>query len=134
MFHTCTWIDKGETPWCSTKTDENGNHVKGHWGNCGSSCPIGCQVIESASGEWKPCIFPFVRLRSDGKTHTKPFWNCADVNLDKPDGRLMCSTKTNSSTNIHIDGSGYFGICDEKHCPKMKGILLRYTLGYFSYI
>ena len=39
-----------------------------------------------------------------------------------PDGRLMCSTKTNLTTNMHIDGFGYWGLCDDQHCPDIKGI------------
>lgn len=121
MFHTCTWNGDEKIPWCSTKTDENGNHLKGNWGNCGSDCPVGCQVKEINSGEWMPCVFPFARMEPDGSIHNKLFWKCADVNLNKPDGRLMCSTKTNSSTNVHIDGYGYWGFCDTQHCPDMKG-------------
>ena len=31
-------------PWCSTEVDEQGNHIKGSWGTCGSACPkeYGC--------------------------------------------------------------------------------------------
>jgi len=26
-------------PWCSTKVDKNGKHVKGNWGSCETNCP-----------------------------------------------------------------------------------------------
>ena len=26
-------------PWCSTKVDRNGKHVKGNWGSCETNCP-----------------------------------------------------------------------------------------------
>merc|ERR1719347_346328 len=37
----CTTID-GDSPWCSTQTDYNDNHVSGvgAWGYCDASCPI----------------------------------------------------------------------------------------------
>ena len=122
IFHTCTWEKNIKTPWCSVKTDENGTHVKGNWGDCGSDCPLGCQVKEIKSDEWKPCIFPFSIVGHSGKGHDKFFRSCTDVYPEKPDGRLMCSTKTNSSTNVHINGYGHWGICDEQHCPELKGI------------
>merc|ERR1712243_351583 len=38
---TCTTID-GDSPWCSTQTDVNDNHVYGvgAWGYCDASCPM----------------------------------------------------------------------------------------------
>ena len=32
----------GNKPWCSTRVNETGHHVRGHgnWGNCGPGCPI----------------------------------------------------------------------------------------------
>lgn len=32
-YETCT-ADRTHHLWCSTKTDSNGRHVKGHWGHC----------------------------------------------------------------------------------------------------
>ena len=26
-------------PWCSTKVDDNGQHITGNWGDCGPDCP-----------------------------------------------------------------------------------------------
>ena len=77
----------------------------------------------SRSHRWKPCIFPYARSGPGWKGQDELFRKCTDVNLQKPDGRLMCSTKTNSSTNVHIDGYGYWGFCDEQHCPAMKGTI-----------
>merc|ERR1712001_761046 len=38
----CTTIDGDTTPWCSTQTDANNDHVGGvgAWGYCDASCPI----------------------------------------------------------------------------------------------
>merc|ERR1712088_749837 len=38
----CTTIDGDPTPWCSTQTDANDNHVSGigAWGYCDASCPV----------------------------------------------------------------------------------------------
>ena len=27
-------------PWCSTKVDDYGKHIKGNWGDCSSECPV----------------------------------------------------------------------------------------------
>ena len=38
--HNNFWLGK---PWCSTKVDENDNHIDGHWGICdikNDKCPI----------------------------------------------------------------------------------------------
>ena len=82
---------------------------------------MGCQVKEKKTGYWKPCIFPF--SRSDVGPN-KLFHKCVDVDPNAPDGRLMCSTKTNLTTNMHIDGFGYWGLCDDQHCPGIKGTLM----------
>merc|ERR1712037_630634 len=38
----CTTIDGDTTPWCSTQTDANNDHVSGvgAWGYCDASCPV----------------------------------------------------------------------------------------------
>ena len=38
----CIFEAGDETPWCSTKVDENGKHVSGQdqWGYCEETCPI----------------------------------------------------------------------------------------------
>merc|ERR1719381_10327 len=46
----CTTIDGDTTPWCSTQTDANNDHVSGvgAWGYCEVSCPL--QETETGSG------------------------------------------------------------------------------------
>merc|ERR1712212_1159427 len=46
----CTTIDGDPTPWCSTQTDANDDHVSGvgAWGYCDASCPV--QGTETGSG------------------------------------------------------------------------------------
>ena len=44
-------------------------------------------------------------------------WECDNVVPDQPDGRLMCSTKTNPATNEMLRGSGDWGFCEETYCP-----------------
>ena len=44
-------------PWCSTKVDDQGNHIggQGNWGNCdGSKCPM-------PDGKYHICIPRYVR-------------------------------------------------------------------------
>ena len=42
-YNTCTYVnsDNENKPWCSTRVDNNRNHVPGggHYGNCGPKCP-----------------------------------------------------------------------------------------------
>ena len=40
-YNNCTVVnDPDGKPWCSTKVDDDGNHVQsgGHWGHCGQDC------------------------------------------------------------------------------------------------
>merc|ERR1719333_199505 len=48
----CTTIDGDTTPWCSTLTDENNDHVSGvgAWGYCDASCPLQETGTGSGSG------------------------------------------------------------------------------------
>ena len=42
-YHSCIYGPFSDgIPWCSTKVDENGNHIskKGHWSYCSDSCAI----------------------------------------------------------------------------------------------
>ena len=41
-YNECIFESGDDTPWCSTKVDENGKHVSGknNWGYCEESCPI----------------------------------------------------------------------------------------------
>ena len=34
---------------------------------------------------------------------------------------LWCSTKTNSTNDEHIPGSGHWGLCKKENCPSLKG-------------
>merc|ERR1712088_1002557 len=49
----CTQIDGDPTPWCSTQTDEDFEHVSGvgAWGYCDASCPLQETGSGSGSGE-----------------------------------------------------------------------------------
>ena len=41
VHNSCTDMMKKYTnnkPWCSTKVDETGKHMRGNWGNCDESC------------------------------------------------------------------------------------------------
>merc|ERR1712088_1257631 len=42
LHYGCTTIDGDTTPWCSTQTDANNDHVSGvgAWGYCDASCPV----------------------------------------------------------------------------------------------
>merc|ERR1711970_1412512 len=42
LHYGCTTIDGDTTPWCSTQTDANDDHVSGvgAWGYCDASCPV----------------------------------------------------------------------------------------------
>merc|ERR1719458_1774390 len=42
LHYGCTTIDGDTTPWCSTQTDANDDHVGGvgAWGYCDASCPV----------------------------------------------------------------------------------------------
>ena len=46
VYYDCNVNQNG--PWCSTKVDENGNHItgRGNWGNCGSECPMAGMLTE----------------------------------------------------------------------------------------
>merc|ERR1712218_453937 len=49
----CTTIDGDTTPWCSTQTDANDDHVSGvgAWGYCDASCPV--QETEAHEYPWQ---------------------------------------------------------------------------------
>ena len=38
-YSVCTTVENGETPWCSTRTDTEGNYDDNFWGNCAQDCP-----------------------------------------------------------------------------------------------
>ena len=74
-------------PWCSTKVDKDGNHIKGNWGDCSRECPVDntCK-----------CTFPFLY---NGKTYnacTKDYGQST-----RGTGIPWCSVKVDDK-GIHI--------------------------------
>ena len=104
-------------------------HVLGNWGDCASTCNKGCHVSEQGSRKLQPCVFPFGRI-INGKARF--FDKCVDINPEKPRGVLMCSTKVNETTGMHINGGGHWGICEKEFCPSYKGNLF-YFSWFFSF-
>ena len=92
--------------------------IQGQWGDCALNCNKGCHVSEQGTGDPKPCIFPFGRMVNGKETF---FDKCGDVDPENPKGILICSTKVNETTGMHIDGYGNWGICEEELCPAFKG-------------
>ena len=111
-YYVCT--DRGEpAPWCSTKTDENGEHVTGNWGFCNMdkcedelylACKEdSCITTRESTKKCTKCVFPFTY---EGET----FHTCTSVGEPAP----WCSTKTDENGN-HVPG--IWGFCDESKCP-----------------
>merc|ERR1712130_862848 len=124
----CTQIDGDPTPWCSTQTDANNDHVSGvgAWGYCDASCPLQ-ETGETGSGSGSTgetgsgsgsvcsstegpaagsaCAFPFNFM---GVTH----FGCTTIDGDT---RPWCSTQTDAN-NDHVSGVGAWGYCDAS-CP-----------------
>ena len=64
-----------------------------------------CNVIESSSGESKPCIFPF-------KINSETFYSC--TNYEDSENRYWCSTKVKDD-GYHIgNGEGFWGYCPDE--------------------
>jgi len=124
ISHTgCTTIDGDTTPWCSTQTDANNDHVPGvgAWGYCEESCPL--QETGSGSGsttgsgsgttcmatsgpaEGSACVFPFNFM---GVSH----FGCTTIDGDTTP---WCSTQTDAEDN-HVSGVNTWGYCDAS-CP-----------------
>jgi len=58
-YSQCTLDGGFKKPWCSTSTDQYGNHVRGTWGDCDpTTCPgaASTQVTTCPT----PCKFPFI--------------------------------------------------------------------------
>ena len=67
---------------------------------------------EKATGNIVSCHVPFVY-------NGKAYYGCTDAHKDDNlNNQLWCSTKTNSSTYEHINGSQYWGICKDSTCMK----------------
>merc|ERR1712071_318256 len=127
VSHTgCTTIDGDTTPWCSTQTDANNDHVSGidAWGYCDASCPVqetgetgsgsgpttgsgSGSVCSATSGpaEGSACAFPF---NFEGVLH----FGCTTIDGDTTP---WCSTQTDPDDN-HVSGVGAWGYCDAS-CP-----------------
>ena len=49
-YHSCIYHSSTDgKPWCSTKVDDNGEHIskQGFWGHCSSSCQIQSRGINN---------------------------------------------------------------------------------------
>merc|ERR1719210_3092785 len=129
ISHTgCTTIDGDTTPWCSTQTDANNDHVPGvgAWGYCEESCPL--QETGSGSGsttgsgsgttcmatsgpaEGSACVFPFNFM---GVSH----FGCTTIDGDTTP---WCSTQTDAEDN-HVSGVNAWGYCDAT-CPVQETV------------
>jgi len=110
VTHTsCTLQGGYSIPWCSTLTDNNGQHVMGNYGDCDLTSGLCSQEL---SGECKtvsgprpnqPCVFPF---RWEGRHYS----GCVSDGFDQP----WCSTLTNLF-GVHVTGN--WGNCDTTNCP-----------------
>ena len=62
----------------------------------------------------KACIFPFIY-------QGMKYENCTTFGspsiADENQELYWCSTQTNSTTNEHVSGIGYWGFCHKTHCP-----------------
>ena len=107
----CTTIG-GPRPWCSTRVNENGVHVGGHWENCGSECPTGPKPTMSTEppsttptdkSSCGNCVFPFT------------FWDVEYTACTTIDGdpKPWCSTRVNEN-GVYV--GGYWEYCGSE-CP-----------------
>ena len=116
VTHTaCTTYGGYSTPWCGTKTDENGVYKSGHWGYCNmdkctdeltQACAVdSCITTKDSKQKCSKCAFPFTYK---GITHTAcTFYG----GYSKP----WCATSTDENGNYK---SGKWGYCDmNKGCP-----------------
>ena len=76
-----------------------------------------CSVLEVASGESKPCQFPFIY-----KNET--YYGCtlkdSIGDLDTQTGKPWCSTKIDPLDYEHITDGDYYGDCVMEECPSAK--------------
>ena len=106
-----------KSPWCATKTDENGIIEEGQWGYCNmdKNCPDeltqacaadSCITTkESKKAACTKCVFPFTDKK--GITHT----SCTTGSLKQP----WCATKTDRNGVIE---NGHWGFCNLDKCPQ----------------
>ena len=110
VFEKCTdFEDPDGKNWCSTKTDQDNNHIsgKGNWGYCRDICleTIGqnCLTTEDSPMKDQPCAFPFIYKG-------QKYFECTSV--EDPDNRSWCSIKTDENEN-HVKGKNTWGYCQE---------------------
>ena len=73
-----------------------------------------CEVEEKATGESKPCKFPFIY-------NNQTYFGCTNVeNEEGVSGVAWCSTKTNI-LNEHIEGEATFGNCNTECLTEEEG-------------
>merc|ERR1719394_27265 len=125
---SCLTIDGDTTPWCSTQTDANNDHVPGvgAWGYCEESCPLQetgsgfnsttgsgsgttCMAT-SGPAEGSACVFPFNFM---GVSH----FGCTTIDGDTTP---WCSTQTDAEDN-HVSGVNAWGYCDSS-CPVQETV------------
>ena len=66
-------------PWCSTKTDGNGNHVQGNWAYCGKCkqkflCPSTCNKSTKRAQSWGDCNPPGFDSSRNGISDPRMRW------------------------------------------------------------
>merc|ERR1711981_1113594 len=132
LHNGCTTIDGDTTPWCSTQTDANNDHVSGvgAWGYCDASCPLAEGTGETGSGSGSTigsgsgstcsttdgpaagsaCAFPFNFM---GVLH----FGCTTIDGDTTP---WCSTQTDANDD-HVSGVGAWGYCDAS-CPVQETV------------
>jgi len=104
QFTQCTTVDNKGKPWCSTRTDPQGIHMKGEWADCEDSCPVQCTTIGGPkSGQ--SCVFPF---RWSGQVHRE----C----VPGSNGGYWCATATDS---LGVFQQGQWGECSNQ-CHKCE--------------
>ena len=50
------------------------------------------------------------------------------IDIENPRGKLICSTRVNETTGLHINGDSNWGVCEEELCPAYKGMYVSYLL------
>merc|ERR1711971_541700 len=97
-YTSCTTAGGFSQPWCSTRTDAYGNHMKGNYGDCNTStCPSASSGVTTAapvSTCSTPCKFPFIY---QGVVH----YACTYAGGFSP---AWCSTATDAYGK-HINGN-----------------------------
>merc|ERR1711990_845073 len=53
-YNGCTTISLKKL-WCSTRTDSNGKHIRGHWGYCNSACQTDQGLQNQGAQCWRQC-------------------------------------------------------------------------------